>query len=179
MVTNALLVEIGCEELPPKSLKKLGESFGNAVESGFKDSRFSYTSCKWFASPRRLAVLITELAQKQTDISIEKKGPPVQAAYDKDGNPTKAALGWAKSNNIELADADIVETPKGKWLQVTVSEKGKNLDSCLTNIIQKALNSLPIPKVMRWASLFQWHEKPRVSLAVSPFRLQRYILRKS
>lgn len=152
MVTNALLVEIGCEELPPKSLKKLGESFGNAVGTSLKDSRFNFTSCKWFASPRRLAVLITELAEKQTDISIEKKGPPIQAAYDKDGNPTKAALGWARSNNIDLANAQIVETPKGKWLQVTVSEAGKNLNSCLNDILQKSLNSLPIPKMMRWGS---------------------------
>ena len=152
MVTSTLLVEIGCEELPPKSLKKLGLSFGKAVELGLENSRFGYASSRWFASPRRLSVLVSGLAHKQTDISINRKGPPVKAAYDKDGNPTRAALGWAKSNNIELKEADIVETPKGKWLQVTVNEQGKNLDSCLLDILHKALNTLPIPKMMRWGS---------------------------
>lgn len=150
MINNDLLIEIGCEELPPKSLKKLGESLGASLEAGLKDARFTYTNFKWFASPRRLAVLVTELSEKQADITLVKKGPPVQAAYDKDGNPTKAALGWAKSNGITLEQAQIIETPKGKWLQVEVSEQGKNIDSCLQELLTNAIAKLPIAKMMRW-----------------------------
>ena len=152
MNTNALLVEFGCEELPPKSLKSLGESFGASIEAGLKEARFTFSKLKWFASPRRLAVQVVDLSEKQTDVVLTKKGPPLQAAYDKEGNPTKAALGWAKSNGIELDDAQIIETPKGKWLEVEVSENGKNLSSCLTKVISSALDQLPIAKVMRWGN---------------------------
>lgn len=152
MNTNALLVEFGCEELPPKSLKILGASFGASVETELKEARFTFSKLRWFATPRRLAVQVLDLTEKQSDVVLVKKGPPLQAAYDKEGNPTKAALGWAKSNNIVLDDAQIVETPKGKWLQVKLAEEGKNLDSCLTKIINTALNQLPIAKVMRWGN---------------------------
>lgn len=152
MNNNDLLIEIGCEELPPKSLKNLGESLGSALEHGLKEARFSFSQLQWFATPRRLAVLVSELSEKQSDITLVKKGPPVQAAYDKEGNPTKAALGWAKSNGIALEDAQVIETPKGKWLQVEVAETGKNIDSCLQDLLTNAITKLPIAKVMRWGN---------------------------
>lgn len=150
MTKNNLLVEIGCEELPPKALKSLGSAFGNCCELGLRENRFSFEKATWFAAPRRLALLVTGLAEKQSDVELVKKGPPVKSAYDSEGNPTKAALGWAKSNNIELSDADIVETPKGQWLQIKIQEQGKSLSTCLETILQNALGQLPIPKMMRW-----------------------------
>ncbi|MCC2607220.1 glycine--tRNA ligase subunit beta [Planctobacterium marinum] len=151
-MTNNLLIELACEELPPKALKTLGQAFLDNVVKGLEQNRFSFENARWFATPRRLALHISALADKQTDVEIVKKGPPVANAYDASGAPTRAALGWAKSNNIALEDASVVETPKGQWLQVTVQEKGKNIDSCLQIIITDALAKLPVPKVMRWGN---------------------------
>lgn len=147
-----LIVEIGCEELPPKALKSLGSTFGANVEKQLNAYRFDFGQVKWFASPRRLAILVMDLVEQQQDLEITKKGPAVKAAFDGDGNPTKAALGWARSNGIAVTDATVVETPKGQWLQTTIKEVGKNIDSCLSDLLGKALATLPVPKLMRWGS---------------------------
>lgn len=149
-MTNNLLIELACEELPPKALRNLGQTFLANVTESLKQQRFEFESAHWYATPRRLAISVTALEEKQADVEIVKKGPPVSSAYDSEGQPTKAALGWAKSNNIQLQDAAIVETPKGQWLQITVQETGKNIDSCLQDIIAASLAKLPVPKVMRW-----------------------------
>ncbi|BDX04485.1 glycine--tRNA ligase subunit beta [Planctobacterium marinum] len=149
-MSNNLVIELACEELPPKALRTLGQTFQSNIVDGLKQARFTFQSTQWFATPRRLSLLISGLSEKQEDIELVKKGPPVKSAYDASGEPTKAALGWAKSNNITLEEATVVETPKGEWLQVTIQETGKNIDSCLQNILDTSASKLPVPKVMRW-----------------------------
>lgn len=151
-MTKDLLIELACEELPPKALKSLAQSFAISITDGLAQARFNFEGHQWFATPRRLAVLVKDLEAKQQDIDVIKKGPPVSSAYDSEGNPTKAALGWAKSNGIALSEAQIIETPKGKWLQAKLHETGKNINSCLQDIIKAAVNKLPVPKVMRWGN---------------------------
>lgn len=116
MRTENLLIELGTEELPPKALKTLGQSFADNMEQALKDADLSYEAVSWFAAPRRLAVTVTALAESQQDKVVEKRGPAVSAAFDAEGNPTKAAMGWARGNGIDVADAERMATDKGEWL---------------------------------------------------------------
>ncbi|MFC3094195.1 glycine--tRNA ligase subunit beta [Alteromonas sediminis] len=163
---DALLVEIGTEELPPKLLKSLGEQFAQNLYAGLIDANFSPESYQWFASPRRLAILISRIADTQPDSEIEKRGPAVSAAFDEDGNPTKAALGWARGNGIDIADAQRLKTDKGEWLLHKAEIKGKGLESEIESLITAALNKLPIPKPMRWADFDHQFIRPVHTLCV-------------
>ncbi|MFT5718303.1 MAG: glycyl-tRNA synthetase beta chain, partial [Oleiphilaceae bacterium] len=150
--THDFLVEIGTEELPPKSLKKLSDAFSNGIEKGLKDAGLSYIEAKSFASPRRLALRIKGLEAKQADKTIEKKGPSKKAAYDNEGQPSRALLGFAKSLKIEPTQLEEQETPKGTWLVYRSTEAGEDTLSLLNDIVDQSLSKLPIPKRMRWGA---------------------------
>ena len=127
MSTQHFLVEIGTEELPPKALKKLSASFTQGIVNGLKEANiaFDHQQVRSFATPRRLAVSIADVATTQPDKNIEKLGPAVAAAFDAEGNPSKAALGFAKSNNSNIEDLARVETDKGERLCFRSLEKGR------------------------------------------------------
>jgi len=148
MSAHDFLVELGTEELPPKALKSLGEAFLAGVEKGLKAAGLSYQSARYYAAPRRLAVHVDELASQQPDRTVNLDGPPVQAAFDKDGNPTQAALGFAKKCGVELSQID----QSGPKLKFSQSIAGQSTVSLLPGIVEAALNDLPIPKRMRWAA---------------------------
>ena len=152
MVTNTLLIELGTEELPPKSLKTLGTAFGTNIQKELDDSQLAYSEVKWLASPRRLAVLVSGLAYQQADSVVEKRGPAVSAAFDAEGNPTKAAMGWARGNGIDVADAERLVTDKGEWLLYKAQVTGQALDGLIEGIVSRSVTKLPIPKMMRWGS---------------------------
>ena len=155
--SDALLVEIGTEELPPTLLKTLGEQFSQNLHDALITANFAPESYHWFASPRRLAIVISRVAMQQPDSVIEKRGPAVSAAFDADGNPTKAALGWARGNGIEVGDAQRLKTDKGEWLLHKAEVKGQSLESEISTLVLNALTKLPIPKPMRWGdSAFQF-----------------------
>ena len=97
-----LLIELGTEELPPKALLKLSESFTAGIVTGLKKAGFEINDFKSFATPRRLAVLIKDVASSQPDREVERKGPSLKAAFDADGNPTKAVMGFARSCGVEV-----------------------------------------------------------------------------
>lgn len=152
MRTENLLVEIGTEELPPKSLKKLATAFADNLSTELSSSDLPFDSVTWFASPRRLAVKVENLAEKQLDKVVEKRGPAVSAAFDDEGNPTKAALGWAKGNGISIEQASRLKTDKGEWLLHKAEVRGENLSTLLAASVENALKKLPIPKPMRWGT---------------------------
>lgn len=152
MHTATLLVEIGTEELPPKALKSLSEAFGSALEQLLQEHNISAGAARLFASPRRLAVQIADVAAQQADQVVEKRGPSVDVAFDADGNPTKAAEGWARGNGITVADAERLKTDKGEWLLFKAEVKGQPLTELLPDFVEKALAKLPIPKPMRWGA---------------------------
>ncbi|WP_199611918.1 glycine--tRNA ligase subunit beta [Flocculibacter collagenilyticus] len=152
MKTENFLVEIGTEELPPKSLKKLAEAFRNNVEEGLNKAELTFESIQWYAAPRRLALNVTALSEAQADKVVEKRGPAITAAFDQDGNPTKAAAGWARSNGITVEQAQRLETDKGAWLLHKAEVKGKDVDALIPDIIISALAKLPIPKAMKWGA---------------------------
>ena len=152
MTTENLLVEIGTEELPPKSLRKLATAFADNLTEELKALELSFESINWYASPRRLGLQVSALATEQQDKVVEKRGPATKAAYDADGNPTKAAMGWARGCGIEVSEAETLETEKGAWLLHRATVKGQAATELLADAINKALAKLPIPKPMRWGS---------------------------
>ncbi|TKB46986.1 glycine--tRNA ligase subunit beta [Ferrimonas sediminicola] len=152
MATETFLVELGTEELPPKALRQLGEAFRDNLVELLAKAELPHGQVEWFASPRRLAVKIAEMTLSQADKVVEKRGPAVKAAFDADGNPTKAAEGWARSNGITVAEADRMVTDKGEWLLHKAEAKGQGADALLPQLVKEALSKLPIPKAMRWGS---------------------------
>ncbi|MBD3634438.1 MAG: glycine--tRNA ligase subunit beta [Methylophaga sp.] len=148
-----LLIELGTEELPPKALAKLSKAFLQGVEQGLKKAELSYDEIRPYATPRRLALVISKLQTKQPDRVVERRGPAVTAAFDEDGNPTKALLGFAGSCGVEVDDLDTMKTDKGAWLVFKQEQAGAIAADLLPEIIQQALYDLPIPKRMRWGDL--------------------------
>lgn len=152
MRTENCLVELGTEELPPKALKTLGEAFAQQFELALTTANLPFGSVSWFAAPRRLAVYVSDLAEGQEDKVVEKRGPAVSAAFDADGNPTKAAQGWARGNGIDVADAERLVTDKGEWLLYKAHVPGQGVSTLLEGLVNQAISKLPIPKPMRWGS---------------------------
>ncbi|WP_116475533.1 glycine--tRNA ligase subunit beta [Zobellella maritima] len=150
MAEQNFLVEIGTEELPPKALRSLGEAFADNLKNELNAAELSYDAVHWYAAPRRLAVKVDGLATAQADKKVEKRGPALQAAFDADGNPTKAAMGWARGNGIEVSQAERLKTDKGEWLLHIAEVKGKPTAELLPGLVDQALSRLPIPKAMRW-----------------------------
>jgi len=155
-----LLIELGTEELPPTALATLSEHFTSGIVSQLDKLKLSYVEVESFATPRRLAVVIKQLACKQEDISQSRKGPAVAAAFDADGNPTKAAMGFAKSCKTTVDSLSRDKTDKGEWLSFTVTEPGKDTSNLIADIIQNSLDKLPIPKRMRWGDLKSLFVRP-------------------
>ncbi|AGH79949.1 glycyl-tRNA synthetase subunit beta [Psychromonas sp. CNPT3] len=152
MSQENLLIELGTEELPPKSLRKLAEAFADNVRARLIDAELSFEKVDWLASPRRLAVVVTQLTDAQADKVVEKRGPAVSVAFAEDGTATKAAEGWARSNGISVEQAQRLVTDKGEWLLFKSEVKGKEVAQLLPSIVADALAKLPIPKPMRWGS---------------------------
>lgn len=151
--TNDLLIEIGTEELPPKALKKLSAAFYAGVKDDLEKAGLAFTSMKAFASPRRLALLISDLEINQQDKEVERRGPALTAAFDEDGCPSKASQGFARSCGVAVEELEKLETEAGAWLVYKTTQKGRATSELIPEIVTSALDKLPIPKRMRWGSL--------------------------
>lgn len=151
-LADDLLIELGTEELPPKALKRLSEAFSSGIVDGLKKAGFDIDEYDSYASPRRLAVLIKKVAIAQPDRDVERKGPSLKAAYDADGKPTKAVMGFARSCGVEVEALQQEDTDKGAWLVFKATEKGQAVTALIEDIINQSLARLPIPKRMRWGS---------------------------
>ncbi|MDO9106005.1 MAG: glycine--tRNA ligase subunit beta [Methylovulum sp.] len=150
--TQHLLFELGSEELPPKTLLKLSNALLNNIVQGLNAAELTFTVGKAYATPRRLAVLIENLATAQPDKTVEKRGPAIQAAFAPDGSPSKAALGFATSCDTTFDQLDRLKTDKGEWLSYTQAVKGLTTAEIIPDIIRAAIAALPIAKRMRWGS---------------------------
>ncbi|NNC55864.1 MAG: glycine--tRNA ligase subunit beta, partial [Pseudomonadales bacterium] len=152
--TALFLVELGTEELPPTALPKLSAAFAAELHAGLTQARLRIeaSQLECFASPRRLAVRIRDLPTLQPEQQIEKLGPAVAAALDKEGQPSKAALGFARSNGVDFEQLERAETDKGERLCFRSTEAGRPAAELLADIVSRALAALPIPKRMRWGS---------------------------
>jgi len=150
MTEKTFLVEIGTEELPPKALRSLAESFAANLTAELHAANLPHGDVKWFAAPRRLAVKVSNLSATQADREIEKRGPAVSQAFDAEGKPSKAAEGWARGCGITVEQADRLVTDKGEWLVYRAHVKGESAQHLLAPMVATSLSKLPIPKLMRW-----------------------------
>lgn len=150
MSKRDFLVEIGTEELPPKALSTLSKSFQAGVVSGLKKELLGHSQVASFATPRRLALLVSDLDEKQKDRNTDKFGPAIKAAFDSEGKPTPAALGFAKSCGVEVSQLATAKKDGIEKLSYSSSKLGKPTEELLPAIVDAALAKLPIPKKMRW-----------------------------
>jgi glycyl-tRNA synthetase beta chain len=152
MTNKTFLVEIGTEELPPKALRNLAESFAAQVTAELDNAGLAHGEVKWYAAPRRLALKVASLSAAQPDREIEKRGPAIAAAFDASGAPTKAAEGWARGCGITVDQAERLKTDKGEWLMYRAQVQGESAQKLLPGMIATALSKLPVPKLMRWGN---------------------------
>ncbi len=146
---TTILFELGTEELPPKSLKTLRDALTDNVKAALDSQNITYQAIKPFAAPRRLALQIVGISDKQPDRTEQKRGPAVKAAFDADGNLTKAGLGFASGLGITKDDIITISTDKGDYIGYELMVQGKPTTELLPAIFQKALDDLPIAKRMR------------------------------
>ncbi|EJL6629541.1 glycine--tRNA ligase subunit beta [Vibrio cholerae] len=149
-MAKEFLIELGTEELPPKQLRTLAEAFAANFAAELATADIAHEGVTWFATPRRLALKVANLAESQPDRVVEKRGPAVNVAFDADGKPTKAAEGWARGNGITVEQAERLVTDKGEWLLFKEQVQGQQTASVVVDMAAKALANLPIAKPMRW-----------------------------
>lgn len=147
------LVEIGTEELPPKALRRLAEAFAAGVRNGLAKSELPHGELRYYATPRRMAVLVHDLAAAQPDRTVERRGPAINAAFDEEGVPTKAAQGFARSCGIAVDQLERLENAQGAWLVYRTMQRGVATRELLAGIVKQSLDELPTPKRMHWGSL--------------------------
>lgn len=163
-MTTTLLIEIGVEELPTKAVTALAAAGRDLWAQALSDAALAHGNIDTFATPRRLAWRIHDLAEKQPDQKIERKGPSLAAAKDKDGNWTKAALGFAASCGVEASDLGVEETGKGAWLTYQGEQAGQTLETLLPELFRHVCDNLPIAKRMRWGDNEQSFVRPVLTL---------------
>ncbi len=147
------LLEIGAEEIPAgfmlPALEKLAELFSKRLE----ESRIGFGQVSTYGTPRRLILSAKDVDFVQASREIEKTGPPRSAAYDKNGNPTKAAIGFALSQGVDVSDLVIVGTPRGEQVAARKVEEGRRTAEVLSEILPSIMERVPFPKTMRWMDL--------------------------
>jgi len=146
---STILFELGCEELPPKSLKPLRDALQASITQQLTAADITFDSIKAFAAPRRLAIQIQGISDKQPDRTEQKRGPAIKAAFDAEGNPTRAAMGFAKGLGIEASELTTIKTDKGDYVGFEQTIRGQATTELLPAIFQTALDNLPIAKRMR------------------------------
>jgi len=146
------LVEIGTEELPPKSLLTLSTAFTEGVVTGLTAVGLKYGKVESFATPRRLAILVRRLDEVQDAQEVKRKGPPISAAFGADGSPSRAAIAFAESCGTTIDALARVTEAKGEFLYYTGIKEGTPTRALLHSIVSDSLQKLPIAKRMRWGS---------------------------
>ena len=166
-MTQPLLIELLTEELPPKALNNLGNAFAAAVAEGLEKAQLLDGAAQYaaYASPRRLAVQVQNVKAVQDDQHVVKKGPAVANAM-KDGAPTKALEGFARSCGADIGSLKIIHDGKQDVYAHEFIQAGKPLSELLEDIINQAVKKLPIPKVMRWGSSTHTFVRPVHGLVI-------------
>jgi glycyl-tRNA synthetase beta chain len=150
--TRDFLVELGTEELPPKALLELSQAFARGLAAALSQAGLTHGELLPFATPRRLAVWVKRLTVRQPEQHLKRRGPPVSAAFDAAGAPTRAALAFAQSCGTSVEMLQPLDEGKGTFLFFIGTKPGIDAVLLLPNIVQAALDALPIPKRMRWGA---------------------------
>ncbi len=148
-----LIVEIGTEEIPAGFLSYAVEDLKTIAEREFREALLDFGKIKTFGTPRRLTLHVRDLFERQRDKLIEITGPPKRIAFDEEGNPTKAAFGFAKSQGVDVKDLVVVEREKGDLVAIRKKIKGEKTERVLRTLLSKIILSIPFRKSMRWGSL--------------------------
>ncbi len=151
-MAKSLLFEIGSEEIPSGFIVPALSFMRTYVAKKFAEAKLGHEPIKVFGTPRRLGLSVKGLAETLPDTVETRMGPAKQAAFDKDGNPTKAALGFARSAGVDIGEVSIANTPKGEYLSVTRTIPGKPTTEFLPGILEDMIPQIPFPKTMRWAN---------------------------
>jgi glycyl-tRNA synthetase beta chain len=146
------LVEVGTEELPPKALRELELAFAAGVRKGVTEAGLAHGEVLSFATPRRLAVWVKRLASRQPEQNVKRRGPPVSAAFDASGQPTRAGAAFAESCGVPIGSLQRLDEGKGLFLFLIGTKAGTQTIELLPGIVQASLDALPIPKRMRWGA---------------------------
>jgi glycyl-tRNA synthetase beta chain len=156
IVDRELLLEIGCEELPASWLPGLTHQIGEVVVAELTKARLvPETPAETFSTPRRLALRIARVPERQTDLEELVNGPPVSAAFRPDGTPTPAATGFAAKQGVEIAGLERLRTPKGEYLAYRRRQRGKTSVDVLPDVLGSALRALTFPKLMHWDAIIE------------------------
>ncbi len=150
MSPSDFLIEIGTEEIPAGYVPPALESFAEKLPLVLREMRIECGDVTPFGTPRRLALRLADVAEMQADDEREVTGPPSRIAFDGEGNPTKAAIGFAKTNGVKVEELRRVKTEKGEYITATVFEKGRPTGEILSDILPGIVGGLPFPKTMRW-----------------------------
>lgn len=145
-----LILEIGTEEIPALFLEKAREDLGNILSGELRDKGVEFEEMEIFYTPRRLSARVSGLQRKQRDRTTENFGPPKRIAFDEDGKPTKAAVGFARSQGVDVEELVIAKRDNGEFLCVRKTVKGKKTSSVLKEILPGVISSVPFRKSMRW-----------------------------
>jgi glycyl-tRNA synthetase beta chain len=150
MSARELLFEIGVEELPAGYAPPALEQLERGVRAGLEDAKLGFGGVVTHGTPRRLAVIVHRLAERQEDFDEEAMGPAARVAFDADGRPTRALLGFCAGKGVEPSAVRKVSTPKGEYVAVTVHHKGQAAIDVLPGLLASVATKLQFPKTMRW-----------------------------
>ena len=148
-MSKDLLLEIGTEEVPAHVMPRMLSDLARLAEELFKERRLAYDSLRTIGTPRRTALLVTGLAERQEDVSTETRGPSVSIAFDAEGNPTKAGAGFARGQGIE--PSALIQ--RDGYVYAAVHEKGAETAQLLTEMLPELIRAIPLPNSMRWGDL--------------------------
>jgi glycyl-tRNA synthetase beta chain len=152
MNTQDFLLELGCDELPAKNLLSVVKSLANAIETCLNEANLPFDRVDYFATPRRLAVRVNGLASEQASQWVERQGPSVDAAFDKNGSPSLACLGFARSCGVSTADLSIKDTDNGQRVVCRIKQVGRQTMALLAERVPELIYKLPLAKPMRWGT---------------------------
>ncbi len=150
-MSNELLFEIGTEEIPAGFLSKAVVDMEEIIRKSLTDKRIAFDGIKCLATPRRLVLYIADLSAKQEDQTIEKLGPAKKAAFDENGQPTKAAIGFARGQGVDVSQLETITTEKGEYLGARKTIAGQPTKDLLPDILKDFMLAIPFRKSMRWA----------------------------
>ncbi|MFC1855016.1 glycine--tRNA ligase subunit beta [Thermodesulfobacteriota bacterium] len=151
MTTRELLFEIGTEEIPAAALSNAVRDLKRLAEESFKNNKIECEGVEAYGTPRRLVLYVNKMAEKQADSLVEKRGPATRVAYDADGNPTKALIGFAKGLGVDVADVEILKSDKGEYVNVSKTIKGEETSEVLGALLSQLIFDIPFKKSMRWS----------------------------
>ena len=148
-----LLLEIGAEEIPAGYIRPALKALSSLLLQKLTETRIEHGSARVYGTPRRLAVMVENVARKQKSIKSEVIGPPVKVGFDENGQPTMAAQKFAEKVGVPVTKLTVKETPRGSYLAAEKMERGLATQTLLKEILPEVIISIPFPKKMRWADL--------------------------